>query len=65
MILKHKFFVDVMVLGSIIAEIKPSGKEVPDEYITQTLNYTKVSGCSVELTVNFGRASFDYKRLVY
>ena len=64
-VLKHKFFADFVVDSNIIVEIKAAEGAINDEYIAQTLNYLKASGCKVGLIVNFGRKSLEYKRLVF
>ena len=63
-ILKHKFFADFFMLNNIIVEIKSTKEGVSKEYISQTLNYLKVSGCKIGLIVNFGKTSLEYKRLL-
>ena len=63
-ILQHKFYADFFVMDSIIVEAKASNDGIPNDFIAQTLNYLKVSGCSLGLIINFGKASLEYKRLV-
>jgi GxxExxY protein len=62
-ILPHKFYADFVVFDKIILEIK-AVKNIADEHIAQTINYLKVSGHSLGLLVNFGRGSFESKRIV-
>jgi len=64
-LLPHKFFADFVVDDNIIVEIKATEGAIKDEYIAQTLNYLKASGCKVGLIVNFGRKSLEYKRLIF
>ena len=63
-ILLHKFHADFFVMGKIIVEIKATKEGISNEYITQTLNYLKISGCKIGLIVNFGKSSLEYKRLI-
>lgn len=63
-ILPHKFFADFFVMDRVIVEVKASKDGVCNDHIAQTLNYLKVSGCSVGLIINFGKTSLEYKRLV-
>ena len=64
-ILFHKFQSDFFVMDKIILEIKATKEGISNEYITQTLNYLKISGCKLGLIVNFGKPSLDYKRLIF
>jgi GxxExxY protein len=63
-ILPHKFFADFFVMNNVIVEVKNAKDGICNDHVAQTLNYLKVSGCSVGLIVNFGKPSFEYKRLV-
>ena len=63
-ILCHKFHADFFVMDKIILEIKATKDGISNEYITQTLNYLKISGCKLGLIVNFGKSSLEYKRLI-
>ena len=63
-ILLHKFYADFFVMDKIIVEIKSTKEGISNEYITQTLNYLKVSGCKLGLIINFGKSSLEYKRLI-
>jgi GxxExxY protein len=62
--LKHRFFADFVMFGSIIVEIKSSDDGIQDEWISQTLNYVKASGCRIGLIINFSKTSLQYKRLI-
>jgi GxxExxY protein len=62
--LPHVYFADFVMFENIIVEIKACSKGITDEYISQTLNYLKASGCSVGLIINFGKKSLEYKRLI-
>lgn len=63
-ILLHKFHADFFVMDKIIVEIKATKEGISNEYITQTLNYLKISRCKLGLIVNFGKSSLEYKRLI-
>ncbi len=63
-ILPHKFYADFFVMNSVIIEVKASHDGISNDFIAQTLNYLKVSDCSVGLIINFGKSSLEYKRLV-
>lgn len=63
-ILPHKFYADFFVMGAVIVEVKASKDGISNEFIAQTLNYLKVSGCSLGLIINFGKPGLEYKRLV-
>lgn len=64
-VLPHKFHADFVVVDKIILEVKAAEGGLGDDYVSQTINYLKTSGCKVGLLVNFGRASLEYKRLVF
>ncbi len=64
-LLQHKFFADYVIEDNLILEVKAAEGAITDEYVAQTLNYLKVSGCKVGLIVNFGRKSLEYKRLIF
>src|SRR5688500_942072 len=55
--LKHRFFADFCILDKIIVEIKSTKEGISREYVSQTLNYLKVSGCKLGLLVNFGKSN--------
>jgi GxxExxY protein len=63
-ILPHKFYADFFVMDNAIVEAKATKDGISNDFIAQTLNYMKVSGCSLGLIINFGKPSLDYKRLV-
>ncbi len=64
-VLPHSFFADFVVFDSIIVEVKAINSGIDNDCIARTLNYLKVSGCRVGLIINFGRASLEYKRLIF
>jgi len=63
-ILPHKFYADFFVMDDVIVEAKATKEGISNDFIAQTLNYMKVSGCSLGLIINFGKSSLEYKRLV-
>ncbi len=63
--LKHSFFADFVFYNNIIVEIKAVEGAINDAFISQTLNYLKVSGSKVGLIINFGRKSLERQRLVF
>jgi GxxExxY protein len=63
--LRHKFFADFTLFNNIIVEVKSSKDGIPGDAIAQTLNYLKVSRFRVGILINFGRASLEYKRLIF
>lgn len=63
-ILPHKFYADLFVMKSVIVEAKAVKDGISKDFIAQTLNYLKVSDCSLALIINFGQTSLEYKRLV-
>ena len=64
-VLPHYFFADFVIFNKIILEIKANKNGISEEVIAQTLNYLKVSECSIGLIVNFGVNKLEYKRLIY
>lgn len=64
-ILQHAFFADFTLFDSIIAEVKANKDGITDDAVSQTLNYLKASGIKLGLIINFGKASLEYKRLIY
>ena len=63
-ILPPKFYADFFVLDNVIVEVKATKDGISNEFIAQTLNYLKISNCSLGLIINFGKPSLEYKRLV-
>jgi GxxExxY protein len=62
-ILPHKFFADFIVFNKIILEVKAvSGIE--EKFITDAINYLRVSKNNLALIVNFGEIKLNYKRIV-
>lgn len=64
MVLKHKFYADMVIGNKIILEIKAVAA-IDYVHIQQTLNYLRASEIKLGLVVNFGREKLEYKRLIY
>jgi GxxExxY protein len=64
-ILKHKFYADLVVFDKVIVEIKAKHGGIADEDLAQGINYLKVSGCKVGLILNFASSKLQIKRVVY
>lgn len=63
--LGRSFHSDFFVMDKIILEVKSTKEGLSNEYLTQTLNYLKASGCKLGILVNFGQSSLEYKRLIF
>jgi GxxExxY protein len=63
-ILPHKFYADFFVMDNVIVEAKATKDGISNDFLAQTINYMKVSGCALGLIINFGKSSLEYKRLV-
>lgn len=63
-ILNHKFYADFVLFDKIILEIKSSDFLHP-KYISQCLNYLKVSKTNLAILANFNSVSLEYKRIIY
>lgn len=64
-ILQHTFFADFTLFDSIIVEVKANKDGITEDAISQTLNYLRASRLKLALIINFGKASLEYKRLIY
>jgi len=62
-ILPHKFYADFVIFDKIILEIK-AVKEIRDVFISQAINYLKISNNKLALIVNFGKTRLNTKRIV-
>jgi GxxExxY protein len=61
--LRTKYRADFLCHGSILLELKASAA-LGDHDIAQILHYMDLTGCSVGLLLNFGRAPMQIRRLV-
>ncbi|MGV3632464.1 MAG: GxxExxY protein [Bacteroidota bacterium] len=62
-ILPHSFFADFIVYDKIILEIK-AVPALRNEFVSQSLNYLKVSKNKLALLINFGEQSLNFKRII-
>jgi len=56
-----EFFVDVLVEGKILIELKAANGLTKENY-AQTINYLKATGIEVGLLINFGNPKIEYRR---
>lgn len=63
-ILPHKFYVDFVIFGNIILEVKAVAG-ITDEFVAMAINYLKVSENRLALIVNFGEMRLNSKRIAY
>jgi GxxExxY protein len=56
-----EFFVDILVEGKIILELKAARTMAP-EHQAQIINYLKATGIGLGLLINFGPTKLEYKR---
>ena len=63
--LRHKFFADFTLFNNIIVEVKSSKDGISNDAVAQTLNYLKASRFQLGLLINFGKATLEYKRLIF
>jgi GxxExxY protein len=52
------------VYNSIILEVKATDF-ITDNFIAQIINYLKLSGNKLGIIGNFGKSSFEFKRVVF
>ena len=64
-ILKHKFYADFVVFGTVILEVKAKLAGIAKEDVAQAINYLRVSGCKVALIVNFTKEKLEVKRVIF
>jgi len=62
-VLPHKFYADFVVFGQVILEVKGM-KGIAEEFLSQALNYLKVSQLRLALIVNFGEIKLTHRRVV-
>ncbi len=64
-VLKRTFNADFYLFDKIIVEVKAKADGIPEDSITQTINYLKASGSRVGVIINFGKSSLEYKRVIF
>ena len=62
--LKHSYNADFVVFDKIILEVK-TAPIIVTNFVTQTINYLKASGIHLGIIANFGKSSFEFKRIVF
>ena len=62
-ILNHKFYADFVLFDKIILELK-SCEKIDPKYISQCINYLKVSSNKLAILANFNNKSLEYKRII-
>ncbi|WP_423818578.1 GxxExxY protein [Salinimicrobium sp. TIG7-5_MAKvit] len=62
-VLSHKFYADFVIQDKIILEIK-AVEDVNDKFISQCINYLKVSNCRLAILANFHKDLLDHRRIV-
>jgi len=63
-VLKHRYNADFVVFDKIILEVKAT-PVIVNNFVTQTVNYLKASGIHLGIIANFGKSSFEFKRIVF
>ena len=62
--LKRRYVPDLMVLGSLVVELKAVSQLAP-EHEAQLLNYLRIARCPVGYLVNFGhQGTLEWKRFI-
>jgi GxxExxY protein len=62
-VLSHKFYADFVIQDKIILEIK-AVEDIHDKFISQCINYLKVSDCRLAILANFHKDLLDHRRIV-
>ncbi|MDO9087303.1 MAG: GxxExxY protein [Anaerolineaceae bacterium] len=57
------FYLDLLVEGQVVVEIKAFAHQLTNDEIAQVLNYLKATGLQVGLLLNFGRRKLEYRRI--
>ncbi len=58
-----EYYADILVEGKIIPEVK-AVDQIIGVHVSQVINYLKATGLKLGMIVNYGRDSFEYKRVV-
>ncbi|MBL0024777.1 MAG: GxxExxY protein [Saprospiraceae bacterium] len=62
-VLNHHFYADFVIYDNLILEVKAC-ENIHDDFVKQTLNYISIAKSNLGLILNFGGASFEYKRVI-
>lgn len=57
------FFLDILVEGQVVVEIKALSHTLTGDELAQTINYLKAGQYPVGLLLNFGRRKLEFRRL--
>jgi GxxExxY protein len=57
------FYLDLLVEGQVVVEIKAFAHLLTNDEIAQMLNYLKATGLQVGLLFNFGRRKLEHRRV--
>lgn len=57
------FYLDLLVEGHVVVEIKAFAHQLTNDEIAQVLNYLKATKLQVGLLLNFGRRKLEYRRI--
>ena len=57
------FYLDMLVEGQIVVEVKAFSHQLTNDERAQVINYLKATGAPVGLLFNFGRRKLEYKRI--
>lgn len=57
------FYLDLLVEGLVVVEIKAFAHQLTNDEIAQVLNYLKATELQVGLLFNFGRRKLEYRRI--
>ena len=57
------FYLDLLVEGKVIVEIKAFSHQLTKDELAQVINYLKATGAPVALLFNFGRRKLEYHRI--
>ena len=63
-ILHTSYFADFIIYDSVILEVKATDF-ITENFMAQTINYLKLSGIKLGIIGNFGKPSFEFKRVVF
>ena len=59
-----ELFLDLLVAGVVIVEVKAVARPTNNEDLTQVISYLTTTGLPVGLLINFGRRRLEYRRIL-